>query len=126
MNDNMKVAVFNNESIVSYLEELHIGSIKNFDNANKLLKNYVDNYKNDPIDIIFIKEELDLLNSIIEINPKQYCVLITKNTHDHKIMDFIRAGGSGVVSEPVTVHKIQMEVEKYKYLCEDQLSKRVS
>ena len=97
------------------------------EDSRAALKEYVKEAGNYPFDVIMItdqqdKDEIELLKSLIEINPMAYVVMLTGDVTTDKVMGSIRNGASGVLNSPYTADKVRLELEKFSFLREDKIA----
>jgi len=124
MDKNLRILVVNNDSLKGVLAELNLSNIANVSSAADAIKLYVEEHKEQPFDVTFMNElpnneELELLKSITEITPDHYVVMLVDDITPDKVLNSIKFGANGLLNKPFTVHKVEMELEKYKMLRED-------
>jgi DNA-binding NtrC family response regulator len=131
MNKNIRILVVNNnnentssESLTAALESMHLTNVVMVTNSKEALKTFVHSQTDQPFDVTMIHDlgdmdELELLKSLIEINPDHYVIMLTDTITPEKVLNSIKFGANGILSKPFTADKIQMELEKYKLLRED-------
>jgi DNA-binding NarL/FixJ family response regulator len=92
--------------------------------AGAAIKEFVNANATDPYDLTFIHdladgEEIELLKSLVEVNPDHYVVILTDTITADKVLGSIKLGASGILSKPFTPEKLRLELEKFLLLRED-------
>lgn len=131
MNKNIKILVVNNnisdantESFALTLENLKLQNITSVNNTKAAIAETVKANPEHQFEVTFIHDlqngdEIELLKSLMEINPFSYVVMLTSDISADKVLNSIKHGASGILSKPFTDDKVRSELEKYSLLRED-------
>jgi len=130
VNKNIKILLVNNtvsasdDVITRELASLGLQNLVVVAGAGLAVKEFVQQRGKVPYDVTFIRDqkdqdELELLKSIIEIDPSHYVVMLTDNITPDKVISSIKFGASGILSQPFTAGKMRVELDKYVLLRED-------
>lgn len=131
MNKNIKILVVNNkqtkttkDTLATALADLRLLNIVTVDNPRDAITEIIKDNTSKPFEVIFIHdmpngEEMDLLKSVIEINPSNYVVMLKNNISADQVLNSIKYGASGILSSPFSPDQVRVELEKYSLLFED-------
>ncbi len=130
MNKNIKILLVNNNAtsdnqvIAQALSELKLSNIVAVNSTKAALKEYVKEAAEHPFEVVMISDlpdhdEIELMRSLLEINPSAYIVMLTCDVSADKVLSSIRNGASGLLNQPFSAGKFRLELEKYSLLRED-------
>lgn len=130
MNKNIKLLLVKNgdapvdHDLIAAIESLDIHKFIQVEGSKDALKEFVNDHAKQPFNVTLIcelanKEETKLLESLMEIDPQQYIVMLYNDISAEKVLASVQHGASGILNRPFSADKIRMELEKYSLMRED-------
>lgn len=121
MYNNINILLVGNDALVGELNGVGYTQVTAVADSKTAINEFVDKHKHQPYDLTLITDlsdgsEEELLESIVEIDPNHYVVVLTEHLTPDKVLSSIKSGASGLISKPFTANKLRMELEKFAFL----------